>query len=247
MKLAGQYILITGAALRIGRAIALELAGRGATIILHYNRSQTQALKLKKQIETLGVRAFLVQEDFTGDPPREMARQFAQEILRMVPRVDVLVNNASIFYPTSLEEVTQEDWNNFMNVNLAVPFFLAQAFGLVMKKQKSGKIINLVDWTAFRPHPKYLPYAVSKAGLEAATKGLARALAPYVQVNSVAPGPILPSRGMTPAQKKAVADGTLLKRFGEPKDIAKAVRYLVEDADFVTGTCLPVDGGSLLG
>lgn len=246
MKLAGQYVLVTGAALRIGRAVALEMAGRGASVILHYNRSQAQALKLKAQVESMGVRAFLAQQDFSVGPALDQTRTFCQDVFRLVPRVDVLVNNASIFYPTSLEEIAQEDWDNFMNVNLAAPFFLAQELGLRMKKQKSGKIVNLSDWTAVRPHPRYIPYAISKAGLEAATVGLARALAPYVQVNSIAPGPILPSRGMSPAQQKAVADSSLLKRFGSPEDIAKAVRYLVEDGDFVTGTCLPVEGGSLL-
>ena len=115
-----------------------------------------------------------------------------------------------------------------------------------MTKQKSGKIINLADWTAFRPFPNYLPYAISKAGLIAATAGLAKALAPYVQVNSIAPGPILPSKGMSEQNREKVIQKTLLKRFGTPEDIAETVRFLIEGTDYITGAFIPVDGGSLI-
>ncbi|HTL47364.1 MAG TPA: SDR family oxidoreductase [Verrucomicrobiae bacterium] len=239
-------MLITGGALRIGRAIALDLARQGAVIVLHYNRSAQHARALQKEIRSLGGEAVLAQADFARAPSAAAVSKFVKQLARKAGRIDVLVNNASIFYPTRLDRVRQKDWDDFMNVNLAAPFFLARELGLAMKKRKSGKIINLVDWTAFHPHPDYLPYAISKAGLQAATVGLARALAPEVQVNSIAPGPILPSRGMTAAQKKAVTQRTLAKRFGAPADIAAAVRFLVEGTDYVTGACIPVDGGSLI-
>ena len=114
-----------------------------------------------------------------------------------------------------------------------------------MRRRKSGTIINIADWTGLRPHPDYLPYAISKAGLIAATMGLAKALAPHVRVNCIAPGPILPANGATKKQKRAVIEKTLLKRFGNPKDISETVRYLWQGSDFVTGVMIPVDGGAL--
>ena len=249
MELRGKIVLITGAAKRIGREIALTLASQGASIILHYNRSSREASRLKKEIEDLGEKAFTLQADFSAGK-KSVSRtlvSFIHKIYRTVPRVDVLVNNAAIFYPTPAGRVREADWDDFMTVNLKVPFFLAQELGRRMVKQKSGKIINLADWTGVRPRPGYLAYCVAKAGLIAVTSGLAKAFAPHVQVNSVAPGPILPPAGeLTKTAKKTIIHRTPLKRFGAPSDIAKAVRFLIEDGDFITGALLPVDGGNLI-
>ena len=248
MKLAGKTALITGAAKRIGREIALMLAEAGSDIVIHYNQSRSEALRLKEEIEDLGVTAILVRADFSSTKKSfsRTLHDFLTQLDRHVQRVDVLVNNASVFYPTPFGKITEKEWDEMMTVNLKAPFFLAQAIGKRMAKQRSGKIINLLDWSILRPPVNYLPYAISKAGLMAATAGLARALAPHVQVNSVAPGPVLPSRGMSPKQKQMVIRKTLLKRFGEPRDIAQTVRFLVEGTDFVTGVFIPVDGGSLI-
>ncbi len=246
MKLEDKVVLITGAAKRIGREIALTLARSGAHILIHYHTSRQDALDLKKQIESLNVEASLFPFDFScpTKPLVPAIRKFVNQIYRKIPHVDILVNNASIFYPTPLGKIKEEEWDDFMTVNLKAPFFLSQEIGQRMFRRKSGKIINLVDWTVNRPHPDYLAYTISKAGLAAATVGLARAFAPYVQVNSIAPGPILPSRGLSKKDRNAVAQKTLLKRFGHPSDIAETVRFLAEGTDFITGALIPVDGGS---
>ena len=248
MELQGKTALITGAARRIGREIALTLARRGASIVIHYHESRTEALCLKEEIESLGSGAFLVPGDFSHSrkPLVPRVKQFVKEVYRRVPRVDVLVNNASIFYPTPFGKITEGDWDDFLTVNLKAPFFLAQEIGMRMAKQKSGKVVNLVDWTGLRPSAKYLVYSISKAGLIAATQGLAKVLAPHVQVLSIAPGPILPAKGSTKKEQEAVVKKTLLKRYGDPRDIAQTVRFFVEDTDFITGAFLPVDGGALV-
>jgi len=248
MKLQDKTVLITGAAKRIGREIALTLAKRGADIVIHYYHSERDALKLKKEIESIGADAYLVKVGFSpvkGSLIGEI-RQFVRAVFKQVRTVDVLINNAAIFFPSPLNKVSEGIWDDFININLKAPFFLSQEFGIKMTKQKSGKIINLVDWTALRPSPRYVPYAISKAGLISATNGLAKALAPHVQVACIAPGPILPSKGMSQKEKKKVIDRTLLKRFGHPRDIAQTVRFFIEDTDYMTGVYLPVDGGASL-
>ncbi|MSR77634.1 MAG: SDR family oxidoreductase [Candidatus Omnitrophica bacterium] len=248
MNLRGKTVLITGAAKRLGREIALTLAGRGADIVVHYSRSFKEAETLGKEIRCLGVQAHLVQADF--NPMRagisKQVRDFAKKVFRKTSSVEVLINNAAIFYPTPFETISEKDWDAFMTINLKVPFFLAQVFGLRMQNQKEGKIINLADWTGERPPLRFIPYAVSKAGLVSVTKGLAKALAPHVQVLSIAPGPILPAEGATMKEQKLAAEKSLLKRYGNTKDIANAVRFLIEDSDFMTGSTLYVDGGASL-
>ena len=243
MEIQGKTALVTGSAKRIGRAVALALAAEGMNLILHYRRSRREAEETQKTAERLGVRAHLLQADL--GKYSELQR-FIRQAFRVSPKIHVLINNASIFYKTPLGKVREKDWNSFFNTNLKAPFFLSQAIGLQMVREKEGKIINLVDWTAFRPYTNYLPYGVSKAGLVALTKGLAKAFAPYVQVNGIAPGPILPAAGSTREEIRKVLKRTPLKRFGDPSDIVEAVRFLVKSTDFVTGVVLPVDGGSLI-
>lgn len=245
MNLQGKTVLITGAAKRLGREIALMLAGRGAGIVVHCNESFKEAELLRRQLAGFGSPAWVVRQEFDLPQGRveKTVKSFALDVARKCPPVDVLINNASIFYPTPVDNVTEKDWDAFQTVNLKVPFFLAREFGRGMVRRKQGKIINLVDWTGWRPDPRYLPYAVSKAGLMTLTEGLAKAFAPHVQVNGIAPGPILKAKGMTRAGEKAAMAKTLAGRFGSPKDIAEAVRFLCESTDFVTGVCLPVDGG----
>ncbi|MBU3758610.1 MAG: SDR family oxidoreductase [Candidatus Omnitrophica bacterium] len=245
MNLLGKTVFITGAAKRLGRETALMFASRGAGVILHANQSWQDAENLKVKIKKTGGSAWTVRAEFNLRQGRveKKIRDLARDLDRKCPPVDILVNNASIFYPTPLESLTEKDWDDFQTVNLKVPFFLAREFGLRMCRRRAGKIINLADWTAWRPDPRYLPYAISKAGLVSMTQGLAKALAPHVQVNGIAPGPILKAKGMTAAGEKAAAAKTLLGRFGSASDISEAVRYFCESADFVTGVCLPVDGG----
>lgn len=243
MEICGKTALVTGAAKRIGRAIALALASEGMNLILHYHRSAREARQTQKEAERLGVCVHLIQADlgkFSG------INRLIRESFRLSSRIHVLINSAAVFYKTPLGRVREKDWDEFFGVNLKAPFFLAQAVGLRMVRQKEGKIINLADWTAFRPYTQYLPYCVSKAGLVSVTQGLAKVLAPYVQVNAIAPGPILPAKGVSAKENQNVIRRTPLKRFGEPGDIVEAVRFLVKSTDFVTGTVLPVDGGNLI-
>lgn len=243
MEIQGKTALVTGAAKRIGRSIALMLAGEGMNLLLHYRRSLVEVRETQRSAERLGVRVHLLKADLENF---SQLRRLIREAFRASPRIHLLVNNASVFHPTPLGRISEKEWDQFFKVNLKAPFFLAQALGLRMFRQKEGKMINLADWTAFRPYTHYLPYCVSKAGLVAVTQGLAKALAPHVQVNAIAPGPILPAEGSTREQNRKILRRTPLKRFGEPGDIAEAVRFLVKSADFVTGTVLPVDGGNLI-
>lgn len=241
----GKNILITGAAVRLGRAIALELAGAGANIIIHYRKSAQAAQSLRREIEGLGTRAFLCSFDF-GDSRTGIEKRIRAFVKKLPVPVDVLINNAAIYYPTPLEKLSEKQWDHFLTVNLKAPVFLAREIGLRMKKDKSGVIVNIADIAAEKPFSGYLPYSVSKAGLLSATRGLAQELAPHVRVNAVAPGPILePPQGLSAAQKKKVKEATLLKRFGSPEDIASAVKFLIEN-DFVTGEMIRVDGGKVL-
>jgi len=244
MELQGKTALITGAARRLGRAVALMLASEGMNLVLHYRTSRREAEETRREAERYGVRVELVQSDlekFSG------LRRLIRAALKVSSgRISLLVNNASVFYQTPLGRVREKDWDEIFNVNLKAPFFLAEAIGLGMFRQKEGKIINLADWTASRPYSRYLPYCASKAALVSLTQGLAKALAPHVQVNAIAPGPILPAAGSSARENQKIRRRTPLKRFGDPGDIAEAARFLVRSTDFVTGVVLPVDGGNLI-
>lgn len=239
MRLSGKTILITGAAKRIGRAIALELARSGGQILIHYNKSAGEARELKRELESWGARAWLCPLDLSNVTVKSI-----RAFVRKLPvAVDALVNNASAFYPVPIGKLNDKNWNDFMTVNLKAPVFLAQELGLQMVKRGEGRIVNVGDLAGENPFQNFLPHSVSKGALHVATKSLAKELAPNVLVNAVLPGPILePPFGMSAPAKKRTAAQTLLKRFGQPEDIAKAVRYLLE-ADFVTGELLKVDGG----
>lgn len=246
MNLKGKTAFITGAARRIGREIALSLAKRGVRLVLHYDRSLQEARGLQREIEREGGTAFLVKAHFGAGPVEPVLRRLMRDIFKQVRHVDILINNAAIYYPTPFGKISEKDWDQFLAVNLKTPFFLAQELGKRMAAGKSGKIINLADWTGLEPSRNYLPYAISKAGLIAATAGLAKALAPHVQVVSIAPGPILPPAGAGKKHLRKAAQLTLVKKFGAPSDIAEAVLFCVEKTDFVTGALLPVEGGAML-
>lgn len=240
MNLDGKNVLITGAAVRLGRAIALELAGAGANILIHYRKSSREAKSLQKEIEALRCCAFLCPFDFASASLSKI-RTFVKSL---PAPVDVLVNNAAIYYPTPLATMTEADWDDFLATNLKSPVLLARELGLQMAKRKQGVIINMTDIAGENPFRNYLPYSISKAGITAATRSFAKEFAPFVRVNAVAPGPILePPQGFSSsAQKKKIAEATLLKRFGNSDNIASAVRFLIEN-NFVTGQVLAVDGG----
>jgi len=242
MKLDGRTALVTGAAKRVGRTIALELAGRGMNLVVHYHTSRDAALDTVADIRRRGVGAVAVRGDVRSP---KTARTAVQAALKAFGRLDVLVNNAATYPRTPFAGLTAKDWDDVLASNLRGPFLFAHAAAKVMLRQDAGKIVNLADWAGVRPYRNYLPYCVSKAGVIALTKGLAKELAPTITVNAVAPGPVLLPETDSPAARRAVIKTTPLHRIGAPSDIARAVIFLLE-SDFITGVLLPVDGGRLI-
>ena len=165
-----------------------------------------------------------------------------EAIFKQHTPVDILVNSASLFYKTPLKSVTEDDWDNLLDANLKGPFLLSKEIGNRMSHGHGGKIINIADWSGFRPYKNYAPYCVSKGGLITLTKALARDLAPKVFVNTIAPGPVLLPPDFSEAEKEAIIKKTPLGRIGTPEDIANAVNFLLEN-NFINGTVLVVDGG----
>jgi pteridine reductase len=230
--------LVTGGAVRVGRAIALRLARDGLDVVVTYNRSRDQAMGVVDEIVSLGRRAAALEVDLEDpDAVAMLPARAAEEMSRL----DVVVNNASGFHPSPVGGVSVEEWDRLFAVNTRAPFMVTQA-ALGYLKYENPSVVNILDTSTLRPWPGYLPYIASKAALESLTVGLARALAPKVRVNAVAPGPIIPPDDYTEDQKKRAADATLLKRWGSPEDVAEAVSYLVASS-YVTGVVLPVDGG----
>jgi pteridine reductase len=243
MELKGRVALITGAGKRVGRAIAMTLADRGATIAIHYRHSRTEAEQGVAEITARGGRAEAFAADLASVVQIEL---MVAEVLEKFGRIDVLVNSASIFYRKPLEELTEEDWDINLDTNLKAPFFLSKFAGLAMRRQGAGKIVNIGDWAGIRPYTKYLPYTVSKSGLIGLTRAMAKELAPQVQVNCVALGPVMPPEGYDAAEIEKLTQATLTKTLGSPEEVARAVLYLCEGTDFTTGSTLMLDGGRLL-
>ncbi len=240
MKPKGKVALVTGSAVRLGKAIALALADQGAHIILQYRTSEKEARAVAAQIKRKKVYAHLLQCDLSNS---HQVEQLAHQALALLGRVDILVNNAAEFFRTPISSVTEAEWDRFLDVNLKAPFLLSRSLGLEMVKRREGKIINIADVSASRPWADFIPYSVSKAALATLTQGFAKALAPEVQVNAIAPGTILtPVTGWTHQQRERTLRLIPLKRFGAPDDITRAVLFLVEN-DYITGAVIPVDGG----
>jgi NAD(P)-dependent dehydrogenase (short-subunit alcohol dehydrogenase family) len=237
-----QVAIITGAARRIGRAIAVSLAGAGWHVVLHCNRSEQECRQLAADIRTQGGAADVVTADLSE----------IDAVMALLPRcVDIagppacLVNNASLFLKDEIGGLSPERWQAHMDVNLRAPVFLAQAFASSLPDGATGAVINLIDQRVLRPAPSFFSYAVSKAGLWWATQTMAQALAPRVRVNAIAPGPVLPSIHHTPADFDAERAGTLLGRGADPEHIAAAVRFIL-DAPSMTGQMIALDGGQHL-
>jgi len=236
MQLRNKVILVTGGAVRIGRAICCELHQTGARIYCHYHQSEQAAKDL--QHKKPGIH--LLQADLS-EPGAD--KKLIKKILDRDGHIDVLVNSAALFIKTPFGSVDEDEWNKLFNLNLKAGFFLAQEAGKQMLAQGAGKIINIADTSGLRPWPSYIPYSMTKSGVISMTKGLAKALAPAVQVNCINPGPVLLPEDYTVREKERAIERTLLKREGRAEDIAYAVRFLLEDGDYITGTVLAVDGG----
>jgi NAD(P)-dependent dehydrogenase (short-subunit alcohol dehydrogenase family) len=239
MEIEGKVALVTGGAKRLGRHIALALAERGVELVVHYKDSEREAQEVLAAAKRLGGKPVAVRGDLAS--PDDLARM-VDTALAAFGRIEILVNSAAIFYRTPLPEVTLADWDRFVAVNLRAPFLLGQRVGLLMRERGQGKIVNLADIGGMKIWAEHLPYSVAKAGLLALTRGLAKALAPAVQVNAVALGTMLLPDGASPADETAALRRVPLGRLGTPEDVVRAVLYLLE-ADFVTGDTLVVDGG----
>jgi pteridine reductase len=244
MNAAAKNVLITGAAKRIGAACARLLHSEGCNVFLHYRSSESDAQQLCDDLNRQRPdSAKLIQADLLNMAELE---EVARDASRVWGGIDVLINNASTFYPTSIADVTEQQWDELLGSNLKAPFFLAKALAKTLADNK-GCIVNIVDIHAERGLNGYSVYSISKAGLAAMTKILAKELGPDVRVNGVAPGAILwPDNDLSEPAKLEILQRVMLKRSGEPMDIAKAVLFLVKDADYMTGQILTVDGGRTL-
>ena len=240
-SLRGKVALVTGGARRVGAAIARCLHAEGMSLVIHYRHSEREALALKDDLERIRPESVgLVMGTLGADM---IARRIISDAIAVFGRLDALVNNASAFYPTPLGQVTEHEWEDLMASNLKAPFFLAQAASAELRARE-GCIINLVDIHAERPLKNYPVYSIAKAGLAMMTWSMARELAPEVRVNGVAPGTILwPERVLSPGVKEEILARVPQKREGSPEDLARAVRFFLRDAPYVSGQILAVDGG----
>jgi len=242
MEIEGKVALVTGGAKRVGRAIALALAERGAELVVHYRDSEREAQEVLALARRAGGKPVAVRGDVSVSAD---VGRIVETAMQAFGRIEILVNNAAIFYRTPFEKLTEEDWDRFLDINLKGPFLFCRTVGEIMIRQGRGKIINLADIAGTKVWAEYIPYSVSKAGLIALTKGLAKALAPTVQVNAIAPGAVLLPDGTTPDERARAIRRIPLDRLGSPEDIARAAVYLIE-TDFITGEVLTVDGGQHL-
>ncbi len=242
MELEGKVALVTGGGVRLGKALALAMAGRGVRVALHYGQSAGQAAETVNEIRRLGVDAETLPADLSDTV---QVSGLMEKAASRFGSVDILVNSAAIFEPGDLEETTEAGWDKHFAVNLKAPFFLSRAFALQAGKERNGQVINIADWRAVRPGPHYLAYTVTKGGIITLTRSLALALAPNIRVNAIAPGAILPPPGRDEDYLAHLAQGIPLRHIGNPGEVAKALLYLL-DAEFVTGQILFVDGGENL-
>jgi pteridine reductase len=237
--LSGRVALVTGGAQRIGRATVLALADAGADVVVHANRSRTEAEALARSLRRRGRRAAVVTGDL-ADPAA--CERLVPEAVAALRRLDVLVNNAAVFAPTPADAPDAAAFDAHVAVNARAVYLLTGAAARWMARHGGGSVVNLACASALSAWPGYVPYSASKAAVVAVTQGFAKAFAPKVRVNAVAPGPILRAVGSSEDRNRAAVAATLLRRWGRAEDVAQAVVYLAT-APFVTGTVLPVDGG----
>ena len=243
--LTDKVALVTGSAHRIGKAIALALAARGAKIMVHYHdASQDEVRSTLRDIKAEGIEAIATQADL-ADP--NAVENLMNEVESEFGRIDVLVNNASVFPSAHLLDVTLENWNQTMNVNLRAPFLLTQRAARLMRNNNpsGGVIVNVGDQGSFAPWPDRPHHGISKAGLWMLTQVSAISLAPSIRVNAVMPGPVMKSQGMSDDAWARIGDQLPLHHNGQPSDVAEAVLYLVTQS-YSTGVLLPVNGGQHL-
>lgn len=239
----GKIVLITGGARRVGAAICRYLHAHGASIMVHYRTSAKEARALQAELNLKRADSVaLIQADLLNLPTLP---NLVGDTVKRFGKLDVVINNASSFFPTVVGEINNKAWDDLIGTNLKAPLFLLQAAAAQLRKNH-GCIVNIVDIHAERPMKNYVVYSTAKAGLVNLTRSLARELAPEVRVNGVAPGAIIwpeDEAWSDELSRQRIINSTLLKRVGEPEDIAKAVYFLITDAPYITGQIIAVDGG----
>lgn len=242
MELDGKVAIVTGGAVRLGKALALALAGQGARLVIHYGSSAGPAQATVAEIKALGSDALAVQADLSRSAALPT---IVEQAVAHFGQVDILVNSAAIFEPGNWYDTTEEQWDRQFAINLKSPFFLSQAFARHVRRERAGHIVNIADWRGARPGTDHMAYTLTKAALIAMTKSLALALAPNIQVNAIAPGLILPPPGEDQSYLEQKAGEVPARRVGSPEEIAKALLFLLR-SDFVTGELIFVTGGQHL-
>jgi pteridine reductase len=236
-----QVVLITGGSRRVGAAMVRALHGAGARILIHYRNSSAEAHALAAELNR--VRAHSADVFGADLLDHEQAPAIVGAALAAFSRLDILINNASTFYPTAIGSITARDWDDLMGSNLKAPLFLSQAAAPHLRASR-GLIINMIDIHAARPLKGHPLYCAAKAGLAMLTRSLARELGPEVRVNGIAPGPVMwPEQPIEEGLKREIVGKTALKRHGTPQDIARTALFLARDAPYITGQIIAVDGG----
>jgi pteridine reductase len=245
IDLNGRAVLVTGAARRIGAALVRGFHADGANVVIHCYRSVSEAEALRDALNAIRPNSAVV---IAADLLKaDLLPKLAADAAAAFGRLDVLINNASTFYPTPLGGITIEQWEDLVGSNLRAPLFLCQAAAEHLRRSQ-GLIVNMIDIHAQRALPQHSVYSTAKAGLVMLTRALARELAPEVRVNGISPGPIMwPDVGIAPQLQEEIIAKTLLKRTGSPEDIVRAALFLAKDAEYITGQILAVDGGRSVG
>jgi len=240
-SLRNQVALVTGAARRVGAEIARTLHAAGANVLIHYRTSAAAAIALADELNRIRPRSAAIHAAQLANA--EAPEKLVAATLLEFGRLDILINNASSFYATPVGKITLAEWDDLMGSNLKAPLFLSQAAAPSLRAQR-GLILNMIDIHALRPLKAHPVYSAAKAGLAMLTRSLARELGPQIRVNGIAPGPVLwPEGDMDDALKHEIIDKTALKRHGTPRDIARTALFLAQDAPFITGQIIAVDGG----
>ena len=236
-SLEGKTVLVTGAARRVGRILALACGRAGADVIIHHGHSSEEALDVQKEIASFGRRSWVLPFDLSN----------TDEVSRLISRANeisplyAIVNSAAIFESLSLQETSRADWERHMAINLTAPFLLSQAFAKQLPEGAEGRIVNILDWRALRPGADHFPYTISKAALAAMTKSLAVGLAPRIMVNGLALGAVLPPSDR-PGNENIIK-GIPAKRWSEPQEVEEALIFLLTGPAYITGEIIHVDGG----
>jgi len=242
MEIKGKNVLITGSANRVGKEIALSLAKEGANIIIHYFKSGSQAKQTLKELKEYNISSKAIKADFNKIAD---IRSMVNASIETMGSIDVLINCASVFYKTPINELEESHWDDIFNINLKGNFFCCKYAGLHMVKRGFGKIINISDVGGIILWKDYIAYCISKSAIIAMTKALAKEFSPYVLVNAIAPGTILPPDNMNSQAIEKLKEYTLIKKIGSPFDINECIKFIIK-SDYITGSIFIIDGGELV-